>query len=102
MNEECGTMLAVSPQVGELLLQATQSQDLDETLHKVLREYLALKLHALSADIRRFEEQSGCSFAECKDRTKADYSYDVERVFWEWEQLETLKAHYQALQERWN
>ena len=95
-------MLTVSPQVGELLLQATQSQDLDEALHKVLREYLALKLHALAADIRGLEEQWGCSFAEFRERTKADYSYDVEKAFWEWEHLETLKAHYQALQERWN
>lgn len=94
-------MLTVSPQVGELLLQATQSQDLEEALHKVLREYLALKLRALSADIRRFEEQWGCSFAAFKERTKAEYSYDVEKTFWEWEQLETLKAHYQTLQEQW-
>ncbi len=95
-------MLTVSPQVGELLLQATQSHDLDEALHKVLREYLALKLHVLSADIRRFEEHWGYTFVEFKERTKADYSYEVEKAFWEWEQLETLKAHYQTLQERWN
>jgi hypothetical protein len=31
-------MLTLSPQVGELLLQATQSQDLEEALQKVLRE----------------------------------------------------------------
>jgi hypothetical protein len=95
-------MLTVSPQVGELLLQATQSQDLDEALHKVLREYLALKLHELSANIRRLENQWGCSFAEFRERTKADYSSDIEKTFWEWEQLETLKAHYETLQERWN
>lgn len=95
-------MLTVSPQVGELLLQATQSQDLDEALHKVLREYLDLKLHTLSANIHRFEEQWGCPFAEFRERTKADYSYEVEKTFWEWEQLETLKTHYQTLQERWN
>ena len=95
-------MLTVSPQVGELLLQATQSQDLDEALHKVLREYFDLKLHALSADIHRFEEHWGCSFAEFRERTKADYSYDVEKTLWKWEQLETLKTHYQVLQERWN
>ena len=95
-------MLTVSPQVGELLLQATQSQDLDEALHKVLREYLDLKLHALSAQILRLEEQWGCSFVAFRERTKADYSYKVEKTFWDWEQLETLKAHYQALRERWS
>jgi len=56
-------MLTVSPQVGELLLQATQSHDLDEALHKVLREYLDLKLRALTAEMHRLEEQWGCSFA---------------------------------------
>ena len=30
-------MLTLAPQVGELHLQATQSQDLEEALHKVLR-----------------------------------------------------------------
>ena len=29
-------MLTLSPQVGELLLKVTHSQDLDEALHKVL------------------------------------------------------------------
>jgi hypothetical protein len=95
-------MLTVSPQVGELLLQATHSHDLDEALHKVLREYLDLKLRALTAELHNLEEQWGCSFAEFKDRTKTDYSYEVEKTFWEWERLETLKTHYQALQERWN
>jgi len=32
-------IVALSPQVVELLLQATQSQDLEEALPKVLREY---------------------------------------------------------------
>jgi hypothetical protein len=95
-------MLTVSPQVGELLLQATQSHDLDEALHKVLREYLDLKLRALTAEVHRLEEQWGYSFAEFKERTKTDYTYEVEKTFWEWEQLETLKTHYQALRERWN
>jgi hypothetical protein len=28
------------------------------------------------------------------------YTYEVESTLWEWERLETLKAHYQALQAR--
>lgn len=95
-------MLTLSPQVGELLLKATHSQDLDEALHKVLRDYLDLKLSALSLDIRQLEEKWGCSFAEFGEKTKDNYSYEVEKTFWEWEQLETLKSHYQALRERWN
>jgi hypothetical protein len=41
-------MLTLSPQMGELLLQATESQDLEEALQKVLRDYVELKLAALS------------------------------------------------------
>ncbi len=50
-------MLTLSPQVGELLLQATQSQDLEEAPQKVLRDYINLKLAALSAEISRLEGQ---------------------------------------------
>jgi hypothetical protein len=95
-------MLALSPQVGELLLQATQSQDLAEVLHKVLGEYLDLKLASLEADISLLEKKWRCGFADFREKTREDYRYDVEKDFWEWEQLETLKAHYHALRERWN
>jgi hypothetical protein len=95
-------MLALTPQVGELLLHATRSQDLEEALHKVLREYLDLKLASLTAEISRFEEKWGYPFADFQEKTKEEYSYEVERDFWEWERLETLRAHYQALRERWN
>jgi hypothetical protein len=95
-------MVALSPQVGELLLQATQSQDLEEALYKVLREYLDLKVAALAAEIGLLEKKWECDFAEFREKTKEDYRYETERDFWEWERLETLKAHYQALRERWN
>lgn len=29
------------------------------------------------------------------------YSYDVEQDYWEWEEAETLKAHYQQVQTEW-
>jgi hypothetical protein len=95
-------MLTLSPQVGDLLLKVTHSQDLEEAFHKVLREYLDLKLGSLSAEISRLEEKWGCTFAEFREKTKEDYTYEVEREFWEWERLETLKSHYQALRERWS
>src|SRR5216684_9420785 len=85
-------MLTFSPQVGELLLQATQSQDLDEALQKVLRDYINLKLAALSAEISRLEGQWGCPFTEFQEKTKGEYTYEVESTFWEWERLETLRS----------
>jgi hypothetical protein len=95
-------MLTLSPQVGELLLQITESQDLEEAFHKVLRDYLDLKLASLSVEIHRLEIKWGCPFAEFREKTKGEYAYEVEREFWEWERLETLKAHYEALRARWN
>ncbi len=95
-------MLTLSPQVGELLLKATQSQDLDEALHKVLRDYLDLKLNSLSTEISRLEGKWRCTFAEFREKTKNEYTYEVEKAFWEWEQVETLKSHYQALRDQWN
>ena len=50
-------MQTLSPQVGALLLQTTQSQDLEEALRKVLREYVDLKLTVLCAEISRLEGQ---------------------------------------------
>ena len=70
-------MLTLSPQLGELLLQATESQDLEEALHKVLRDYVELKLAALSAEISRLEEKWGCAFAEFQEKTKGEYTYEV-------------------------
>jgi hypothetical protein len=102
IDEGGDRMVALSPQVGELLLQATQSQDLEEAFHKVLREYLDLKLAALDAEISMLAKKWECSFPEFREKAKEDYRYEVEKDFWEWERLETLKAHYQALRARWN
>jgi chaperonin cofactor prefoldin len=95
-------MLTLSPQVGDLLLKVTQSQDLEEALHKVLREYLDLKFSSLSAEISRLQERWKCTFADFREKTKENYTYKVERDFWEWERLETLKSHYQTLREQWS
>jgi len=36
------------------------------------------------------------------DDLSADtYSYEVEQDFWDWEEAETLKAHYQQVQAEW-
>ena len=88
--------------MGELLWQARPSQDLEEAHQKVLRDYVALKRAALSPEIRRLEEQWGCPFAAFQEQTKDEYTYEVESTLWEWERLETLKSHYQALRERWS
>ena len=95
-------MLTLSPQVGELLLQATQSQDLEEALQKVLQDYtmsISNSPHSLPR-LAVWKEKWGCPFTEFQEKTKGEYTYEVESTFWEWERLETLKSHYQALHQR--
>lgn len=89
------------------LLKATRSQDLDEAFEKVLSEYLELKIAALQETTDRLEEKWGMEFSTFKQRLADDdlpddaYSYDVEQDYWEWEEAETLKAHYQQVQAEW-
>jgi hypothetical protein len=40
-------MPVMSPKVGEILVKTTHSKDLDEALHKIISEYLELKLNTL-------------------------------------------------------
>jgi hypothetical protein len=100
-------MPTLSPDVGAHLLRATRSQDLDEAFDKVLSEYLELKIAALQETTDRLEEIWGMEFSTFKRRLAEDdlpddgYSHDVEQDFWEWEEAETLKAHYQTVQAEW-
>lgn len=100
-------MPTLSPDVGAHLLKATRSQDLDEAFEKVLSEYLELKIAALQETTDRLEEKWGMEFSTLKQRLADDdlpydaYSYDVEQDYWEWEEAETLKAHYQQVQAEW-
>ncbi len=100
-------MPTLSPDVGAHLLKATRSQDLDEAFGKVLSEYLELKIAVLQKTTDRLEEKWGMEFSTFKRHLAEDdlpdeaYSYDVEQDCWEWEEAETLKAHYQQVQMGW-
>lgn len=100
-------MPTLSPDVGAHLLKATRSQDLDEAFEKVLSEYLELKIAALQETTDRLEEKWEMDVSTFKQRVAEDdlpdgaYSYDVEQDFWEWEEAETLKVHYQQVQAEW-
>lgn len=100
-------MPVLPPRVGAHLLKATRSRDLDEAFEKVFSEYLALKIRALEQTTDRLEEKWGMDLATFK-RRMADrelpgdgYAYDVEQDFWQWEEAESLKAHYQQVQAEW-
>lgn len=100
-------MPALSPDVSEHLLKATGSRDLDEAFETVLTEYLSLKIEKLEQTTSRLEEKWGMSFSTFKrrlaenDLPEDSYSQEVEDDFWEWEEAETLKSHYQRVQDEW-
>jgi hypothetical protein len=100
-------MPTLSPDVGAHLLKATRSRDLDEAFENVLSEYLELKIAALQDTTDRLEDKWEMEFSTFKRRLAEDglpddgYSHDVEQDFWEWEEAETLKAHYQTVQAEW-
>jgi len=100
-------MLTLSPDVEAHLLKVTRSQNLDEAFEKVLSEYLELKIATLQETTDRLEEKWGMEFSTFERRLAEDdlpddaYSYDVEQDYWEWEEAETLKAHYQQVQAEW-
>ncbi|MCS3669054.1 hypothetical protein GGP77_003309 [Salinibacter ruber] len=100
-------MPCFSPEVGAHLLKATRSQDLDAAFETVFSEYLSLKIDSLERSIKRKEEKWGMEFSTFKRRLEEDDlpgeadSYRVEQDFWEWEEAETLKAHYQEVQAEW-
>lgn len=100
-------MATVPPKLGASLLKATQARDIDEALSKMYAEYLALKTKDLQQKVRQFEEKWGMSFQEFKQALQEDtlpkdaHDFDTERDFWEWEEAETLKTHYEQLHQEW-
>lgn len=100
-------MPTFSPDTGAHLLKATRSNDLDEAFEKVFSEYLELKIAQLEEKTGQFEEKWDMPFSTFKQRLAEDdlpgdaYEYDVEQDFWQWEEAETLKAHYEKVQDEW-
>ena len=100
-------MLTASPKISEFLLKATMTSDIETALWKVVSEYLDLKMKELGKENSKFSEKWGMSFDEfskaCKEgKLKEDiYSYEVEKDFWEWERIHTLKQHYKTLGVQW-
>lgn len=100
-------MITVSPQIGEFLIKVTHLPDIDAALKKVLTEYIDLKVADIGGKIKRYESKWKMTFKEfeeaCKNnKLKADtFSYEVEKDFWEWEQLDSLFKYYEDIKSRW-
>ena len=100
-------MHAISPKLGEFLVKVTRSKDIDDAFYRVFSDYLALKIASLAKTSESFKRKWGMDFDEFqrgfKDGAlkKDTYAFDTERDFWEWEEAETLKGHYETLAEQW-
>jgi len=99
-------MLAISPRLGEFFVKTTKSKDVEAAFQKVIADYLELKLKDLHETIKGFEAKWGMTFEEFKAGTKNGslenaYSFNVERDYWQWEEIETLKHHYETLRNEW-
>jgi hypothetical protein len=93
--------------LGQFLVKATQSTDLEIALKQVLREYLVLKLKDLNKELEGFESKWNMPFDKFKEKSSKGeinqdiFSYDVERDFWAWERADTLKKHYESMRSQW-
>jgi len=100
-------MQAISPKLGEFLVKATRSKDIDDAFHRVFSDYLGLKIANLTKTSESFKRKWGMDFDEFqrnfKEGTlkKDTYAFDTEKDFWAWEEAETLKKHYKTLAEQW-
>ncbi|MCL0077276.1 hypothetical protein M1O54_07220 [Dehalococcoidia bacterium] len=100
-------MPAISPKLGEFLVEVTHSKSIDDALHEVFSDYLELKLRNLHETIEGFQKKWGMDFEEFQKRIKEGslkkdaYSFEVENDFWQWEEVETLKSHYNHIKEQW-
>jgi hypothetical protein len=100
-------MPVMSPKLGEVLIKTTHSKDLDDALNKIFSEYLELKLTKLLETINEFQKKWGMSFEDfkrhCKEETLKEnaYAFGVEKEFWQWEEAETLRKHYDEIKGQW-
>ena len=100
-------MSVMSPQIGEFLIKAMHLPDIDAALKKVLTEYIELKTADIGGKIGKYESKWRMTFEEFQDacrnnKLKVDvYSYEVEKDFWGWEQLESLFQYYRDIKSKW-
>lgn len=100
-------MPAISPKLGEFLIKITQSKSIDDAFHTVFTDYLELKIRNLQEISEKFQKKWGMNFKEFnrslkKETLKDDaYSFNVENDFWQWEEAETLREHYEKIRKQW-
>jgi len=100
-------MPVMTAKLSEALVKATFARDVNDAFNKIFTEYLVLKLNQLQHTIECLQEKWGTSFEEFKNQiaenklSRDSYSYDVEKDFWQWEEAETLREHYNDIKSQW-
>ena len=100
-------MPVMSARLSDALIKATYARDIQEAFNRVFSEFLELKLSKLEQTIAGFQTKWGISFEEFKTQIKEgtlkedSYSFDTENDFRQWEEAETLKAHYIKIKDQW-
>jgi hypothetical protein len=99
--------ISVSPRIGVVLSEVTETPNLETAMWRILTEYVDLKTRELRERARTFEVRWGMTFAEFAERLKTNqlgqdaFSYEIESAYWEWEEAETLLKHYEGVRARW-
>ncbi|MFN8490951.1 MAG: hypothetical protein U0350_25380 [Caldilineaceae bacterium] len=99
--------MVVPSKMGMMLTELADTADLEAALRQVITDYLHLKLSILREQVHGFQKKWGMTFAQFADACEHNglsvdaYAYSVESDFWEWEEAQTLLAHYEALYQRW-
>jgi hypothetical protein len=100
-------MPVMTPRLSEVLIKTTHSKDIDDAFNKIFSEYLELKLKTLLETNDGFKNKWGMSFEEFKQHLKEGtlkedtYSFGTEKDFWQWEEDETLRKHYDEIKGQW-
>ncbi len=100
-------MPVMSVKLSEAIVKTTHARDIDDAFRKIFSEYLELKLQQLNHTIEEFQEKWEMTFPEFKTRIsdqtlkKDAHSFEVETDFWQWEEAETLREHYQEISSQW-
>lgn len=100
-------MPVMSAKLSEALVKATLARDINDAFNKVFTEFLDLKLNKLDLTIKGFQKKWDSTFEEFKKniqgkKLKEDsHSYSVENDYWQWEEAESLKKHYDSIKSQW-
>lgn len=88
--------LTLPKKTSQLLTTLTGAARADAALALIMRDYAHYKLAEIETALQAFEQKYGMSFAVYRQRwetqeTDADYTYEAEQDYLEWEGLITRK-----------